>query len=257
MITIPKPTSSKETAAADLERFGVAILVDVLSSDEVTKIRRLVVDAADAIPEEPRSTKSLDHDTLNRRVRKLFNIDPVFIDLAVRDEARLFVNRALGDEFLISNFSANLVGPGAAAGGMHADQRYALEPWPDRPLAVNVGWLLDDFTDEVGATRFVPDSHLLGRNADPDAHYEVATVEAPAGSILVMDGRLWHQAGANRTADRDRVALFCYYVLPWIRPQVNWNTALDSHVVGSMSDEFLDLLGYHVGLVDNRVVPAR
>ena len=84
---------------------------------------------------------------------------------------------------------------------LHADQGYATEPWPPVPLAVNVGWILDDFTEEVGATRYVPGSHRAGGNPDPERTYETVPVEAPAGSLLVMDGRIWHQSGINRTPD--------------------------------------------------------
>jgi ectoine hydroxylase-related dioxygenase (phytanoyl-CoA dioxygenase family) len=257
MSTTPKPTTSRDRAAADLDDHGFAILAGALDRDEVNLIRRRLVEAADAAEAAgahyARSKLSTDRDHLNRRIRRLFNLDPIFVGLALRDEAQFFVRRAIGDQYLISNFSANIVRPGGSAGGMHADQRYALEPWPNSPLAINVGWLLDDFTEEVGATRVVPDSHRLCRNADSDGQYETVAVEAPAGSIMIMDGRLWHQAGANRTVDKERAALFCYYVRNWIRPQVNWNASLAPEVVDSATDEFLDLLGYRVGLVDDRV----
>ena len=81
-------------------------------------------------------------------------------------------------------------------------------------------------------------------------------VEAPAGSLLVMDGRIWHQSGINRTPDRHRAALFGYYVRSWIRPQVNWNVFLDPEVAASLSPEFLDLLGYRTGYVDLLGAPA-
>jgi len=66
----------------------------------------------------------------------------------------------------------------------------------------------------------------------------------------VMDGRLWHQSGINRTVDRHRAALFGYYIRSWIRPQINWNTMLDPAVAARMSPAFLDLLGYRTGFVD-------
>jgi ectoine hydroxylase-related dioxygenase (phytanoyl-CoA dioxygenase family) len=76
------------------------------------------------------------------------------------------------------------------------------------------------------------------------------SVEAPAGSLLVMDGRVWHQSGVNRSAGTHRAALFGYYIRSWIRPQVNWNVFLDPEVAASLSPEFLDLLGYRTGYVD-------
>jgi ectoine hydroxylase-related dioxygenase (phytanoyl-CoA dioxygenase family) len=161
-----------------------------------------------------------------------------------------FVHEAIGPDFSISNFSANIMGPGAGSMALHADQGYALEPWPPAPLAVNVGWVLDDYRPEVGATQYVPGSHLLGRNPRPGEHVEPVSVVAPAGSVLVMDGRLWHRSGVNSSAGTHRATLFGYYVRSWIRPQINWNVALDPAVAAQVDDSFLDLLGYRHGFVD-------
>ena len=73
-------------------------------------------------------------------------------------------------------------------------------------------------------------------------------VEGPAGSIMVMDGRLWHQTGPNRTGSIDRAALFGYYVQPWIRPQINWNAALPPEVAAGFDPAFREMLGLDHGL---------
>jgi ectoine hydroxylase-related dioxygenase (phytanoyl-CoA dioxygenase family) len=173
----------------------------------------------------------------------LFNRDPVFIDLIMRPVALQFVHESIGERFLISNFSANITGPGNQPMALHADQGYVPPPWPPLPFAVNVAWLLDDFTDDVGATRFVPGSHLLGHGPELGVTYDTVPAEAPAGSVMVMDGRLWHQTGANTTTDRERAGLFGYYAMPWLRPQVNWNNAIDPDVAATAPPAFLEALG--------------
>jgi fumagillin biosynthesis dioxygenase len=252
MASRPVPTASVDAALADLQEHGVAILEGALDPSETALVRSRLLAAADLSEARGFPTRSyeFDPDDQNVRVFMLFNLDPIFLDLIVRPIARTFVHAAIGEEFSISNFSANILGPGAGSMVLHADQGYATEPWPPVPLAVNVGWILDDFSEEVGATRYVPKSHLLGRNPDPARHYESVSVEAPAGSILVMDGRVWHQSGINRTTDRHRAALFGYYVRNWIRPQVNWNVFLDPDVAANLQPEMLDLLGYRTGYVD-------
>ena len=57
---------------------------------------------------------------------------------------------------------------------------------------------------------------------------------APAGSIVVMDGRVWHTSGANITKDEDRALLFGYYSADFLRPQVNWNALLSDETQGSL-----------------------
>ena len=99
---------------------------------------------------------------------------------------------------------------------LHADQYYVPQPWYP-PFAVNVAWLLDDFTDENGATRVIP----AAIQALPDftAPFTTVPVEGPAGRIMVMDGRLWHQRGENRTESFHRAAFFGYYVQPGSDPK--------------------------------------
>lgn len=250
----PKPTTSLEDAVSDVREHGVAILTGALDRERTADVRSRLLRAADRSDALGLPTRNyeFDPDGNNVRVFMLFNLDPIFAELIVHPLARRFVHEAIGDAFSISNFSANVLGPGAGSMVLHADQGYALEPWPPQPLAVNVGWVLDDFTEEVGATRYVPGSHLLGRNPLPGEEYETVSVEAPAGALLVMDGRLWHQSGINRSAGTHRAALFGYYIRSWIRPQINWNAMLDPDVAASMSPELLDLLGYRTGFVDLR-----
>ena len=181
------------------------------------------------------------------------DLDPVFVDLIRHPAALQFVQHALGPEFLISNFSANITAPGSQKMILHADQGYVPAPWPAQALACNVAWLLDDFTEENGGTRFIPGSHRHGHSPDPAAAHETLAIEAPAGSLLVMDGRVWHQTGENRSADCQRAALFGYYVLRWIRPQINWNAALWPEIVAGLDADFLHLLGYYSGNVEFQV----
>ncbi len=252
MTASPTPTTSVDQALLDLADHGVAVLAGALDPVETADVRRRLLAAAERSEQRgfPTRNYEFDPDGHNVRVFMLFNLDPIFLDLIVRPLARRFVEPALDNAFTISNFSANILGPGAGSMVLHADQGYAVEPWPPKPLAINVGWLLDDFTEEVGATRFVPGSHLLGHNPDPARQYDTVPIEAPAGSLLVMDGRVWHQSGINRTPDRHRAALFGYYVRSWIRPQVNWNAFLDPEVAAGLDPAFLDLLGYRTGYVD-------
>src|SRR5262245_23474816 len=66
-------------------------------------------------------------------------------------------------------------------------------------------WLLDEFTAENGATRFVPESHRWGKLPqeslpDPSApHPAEQLVLAQAGDVILMNAHLWHGGTANRS----------------------------------------------------------
>ena len=62
-------------------------------------------------------------------------------------------------------------------------------------------------------------------------------ISAPAGSIVVMDGRVWHTSGANITIDRERALLFAYYCLDFLRPQVNFNATLSAQTQAAVGEE--------------------
>ena len=249
MSTAATATVDLAHARQDLETYGVAIVRDVLTPQQTADVRRRLYDAIPVSEEDEVGTRgfAFDPDDRNIRVWHLLNLDPVFVELTRHPVALDFVRHLLGPDFMVSNCSANITEPGNKRMEMHADQGYVLPPWPARPLACVVGWLLDDMTEENGGTRYVPGSHRHGRNPDPQQSYETVGVEAPAGSIAVMDGRLWHQTGANSSRDTQRAAILPYYVLRWLRPQVNWNAALWPETVARLDEEFLHMLGYYTG----------
>ena len=82
--------------------------------------------------------------------------------------------------------------------------------------------MLTPFTVENGGTLVVPGSHRSSNNpadggiseVDPDRPYPTeAQVTGAAGSVLVLDSRLWHAINSNRS-DLPRVALVIRYA-PW------------------------------------------
>jgi ectoine hydroxylase-related dioxygenase (phytanoyl-CoA dioxygenase family) len=86
---------------------------------------------------------------------------------------------------------------------------------------MNTIWPLHDYTVANGATRVVPGTHQSRLQEPPDGfetHYEFP-VEAPAGSVIIINGQTWHGGGANRT-EAKRVAMFAHYRYgKWMRFQ--------------------------------------
>ena len=254
--TSNEPSNEQIKAAKrKLDEEGFALLENALSADEVNEIKACLVAGIEISKRDGVPTRgyAFDPDLHNQRVFHLFNLDDRFIELIQAPIALEFVRHQLGEEFLISNFSANVTEPGNASMQLHADQGYVLPPWPEVPLACNVAWILDDFTPQNGGTRYVPGSHKFGHGPDPAKNYDTVPIAAPAGSIMIMDGRLWHQTGANRTQNASRAALFGYYVLRWIRPQMSWNTTLWPETIDKLSPQFLHMLGFYSGNVEFQI----
>jgi len=232
------PTTDLEQARADLDEHGLCVLPGVLDAGTLAEVRdRLYAVAAE--DREAGRAYVYDHGDANQRLWALIKRGAPFEALATHPLALELIEHLLGRPFLLSNLSANITGPGAGRMALHADQGYVLPPFPPRPLAANAMWIVDDFTAANGGTRVVPGSHRRDRGpraADvevamrpgPDGDLPGAVaLEAPAGSLCVMDGRVWHQTGENTTAGGHRAGIFAYYVRPFLRTQENWWRSLE------------------------------
>ncbi len=250
---VPAPTRNFAQGLRNIAEYGLTIVPDVLVGDGLERARDALYRAAESDRLRSREQKfGLDYadDDTNQRVWNVLSRDPAFEDLAFHRIAVDYVKAVLGWPALLGNISANITGPGGGEMVLHADQIFVPEPWASEPQGLNVAWCLDDFTEANGATRFVPGSHKLNRAPRPeDAQTPTAPMEAPAGSAVVFESRVWHKTGRNRTAAERRAGVFAWYTKPIYRTQENWFLSLRPEVRQFASEEALVLLGYKtVGL---------
>jgi fumagillin biosynthesis dioxygenase len=234
----------------DLKETGVAVLPRVLSAKEAEHAVGRLWAAAEGFRRMggPTFMPQLDPNEANVRVFALLELDPMFRDLIRHPAAVPLVEAVLGEGWMISNFTANIARPGARSMSLHSDQALVVpEPWL-APWSVNIIWCLTDVRGENGGTLYIPGSHKFERRADlpTDALAWLTPIVAPAGSIVVMDGRVWHTSGANVTANEDRALLFGYYSADFLRPQVNWNALLSDETQGSLDPWMRARLGLDV-----------
>jgi len=249
LASLPLPAPTRDTAAAlhDLRELGVCVIPEVLTPEQLARARDAIYRAADDDAKRGRAQHGfgLDLDEKNTRVWNLLNRDPVFCDLGEHPVAMELVRATLGWPALLSNISGNITGPGATAGVLHADQIFVPEPWSQSPQGMNVAWCIDDFTRANGATEVVVGSHRWNRMpTEADAGVRMVSAEAPAGSVIAFESRIWHRTGANTSREKRRAAVFPFYTTTIYRTQENWFLSLDPGVVGAASDTLLTLLAY-------------
>ena len=178
---------------------------------------------------------------------------------------------ALGDHFLRTScvdYQLNIGhvlqrGPGSGDQMIHRDQdvwpRALAGTMPHRQFASVIA--LTDFTEEAGATRVVPGSHLWPEDRQPEAH-EVGIAAMPAGSAVLYLGSTLHGAGANRT-DRVRRGLHMSFCLGWLRTEENNCLSVPLDRARTLPRRAQELLGFglhdglergegFLGAVDNR-----
>ncbi len=256
---LPKPSCDLSRAKADIREYGLCLMPGVLSGVKLRDVRTALYRAAAEDRTRNQQQKfALDcaRDDTNQRVWNVLSRDPVFADLVEHPTALELVKSVIGWPALLGNISANITGPGGGEMIMHADQIFVPEPWPSEPQGVNVAWLLDDFTEENGATCIAPGSHRLNRSPrDEDKEARLQPLIAPAGTMVAFESRIWHRTGFNRTKDQRRAGVFAWYTRPIYRTQENWFLSLNPSVRQFASDDMLVLLGYRtqgLGLVNGR-----
>lgn len=229
------------------ERDGWVVLPDVLDGDAVHETRAALERAADESEARgiPTRMDYLDPGGNNIRVYDLIEYDPVFADLVAHRGVIAHVTELLDGDISVSNFSANIALPGSRSMNAHNDQSTVMpEPWTVR-YTMNAIWCLDDTDEDNGATRYLPGSHRFTCFADvpDDPTFGMRSFEATAGSVILMDGRLWHTSGENTTENRERALLFAFYARSFLRHQNNWGRSLSRETKARLDPTLLEWLG--------------
>jgi ectoine hydroxylase-related dioxygenase (phytanoyl-CoA dioxygenase family) len=228
-----------DRALGELHSQGYTILEDAIEPELVAAlaaaIRRIERESGAA----PRGNPAEGFATL--RTYNLLAKDPVFQQMPVHPAVLPLVERVLDAGCLLSGMTAIDIGPGERAQPIHPDDLVMTVPRPHPPLMCTSLWALTDFTDANGATRILPGTHLEG-------HVDVSRASIPAemraGSVLVIDGGLWHGGGANRTEDEWRIGVNVQYCAGFCRTQQNHYLGIPPEITRTFSDRLLELCGY-------------
>ena len=120
------------------------------------------------------------------------------------------------------------------------------------PLALTTqnAFMLDDFTEENGATRIVPGSHKTRKKPRWEKHgaehLDEVALTGSAGSLALWLSNTWHRHGPNST-DRPRRAVLAYYCRSWIKPFTDFRTVIPAENV----QEYSPLARYLMGFSSN------
>jgi ectoine hydroxylase-related dioxygenase (phytanoyl-CoA dioxygenase family) len=205
---------------SQLDELGYLPLGKLLSDQELAAVRQrisqlLMLEGENAGSElfdsphirHPRETGA-------DRLANLVNKGEVFTQFFSHPRLLAAVEHILGRDFRLSSLNYRGAKPGSGEQKLHADWH---EPVASGDYRVcNSIWLLEDFSEANGATRFVPGSHSWGRlpeqeMSDPwSRHPQQQLLEAPAGTVVVFNAHLWHGGTTNRSS-QVRPAIHSYF----------------------------------------------
>jgi ectoine hydroxylase-related dioxygenase (phytanoyl-CoA dioxygenase family) len=143
----------------------------------------------------------------------------------------------LGDGCIIYAYTSSSMPPHGEnySARIHVDSPRLI---PGYPTNMGATILLDDFTENNGATWFVPHSHTLAEAPSDEEFYATAKrVIAPAGSVFYFNARLWHAGGRNETG-RWRHALTINMCRPYMKQRIDIPRAM----------AYMDHLSYSQGI---------
>ena len=209
-----------ERLKLSMELDGWCVLKNIIPQDRLNDLRNQIITSTN-LNRSPEAPENIGH------VSGFLKYDQSLGSFLTDHLVLNLVETLLGPHFRISFTTATINEPGNARGSWHADwpfnQRNAGHipaPYLDAVIHLTTIWMLSSFDGENGGTLVVPGSHRAANNptgdnsVDPDKPYPTElNVTGDAGSVLVMDSRLWHATAANISKD-PRVAVVVRYA-PW------------------------------------------
>jgi hypothetical protein len=203
-----------------LDEQGYLVLPGLMSPDLLARLR----DRVDELFEEEGDRAGWEFKTEPgaRRLANLVNKGRVFEEVIVTPEGLDAMAHVLGPAFKLSSVNVRSADPHSASDQpLHADSGALADA--EGYWVCNSVWMLDDFTSDNGATRFVAGSHRWGKVPPPgmyDPYPGQQLVLGKAGDVVVMNAHMWHGGTANRTA-APRRAVHVYYTRR-DKPQQQW-----------------------------------
>jgi ectoine hydroxylase-related dioxygenase (phytanoyl-CoA dioxygenase family) len=231
-----------------VEENGFTILEEIAPPHQVAALRERVraIEAETAgTPEE--LADDPEHSFL--RTAGLLRLDPMFREVPIQSDVLEVVEGVLGEDFLLSTFSALDVEPHKSTRPpLHPDDaRIPLGRPHERPIGCTCMWVITEFSAQSGGTRLIPGSHRapldLLFSQDAAAMEGLIQPDIAPGSVLVFDHALFHGAADNHS-DAWRLGLQVSYHAGWIRPYTNWFRSIPVEEVATYPRRLADLLGY-------------
>lgn len=235
------PPFSKTDFCRAIREQGFYIVRNLISSETIQQLTSATENAI--------RSEAAYHGTTDYRDYGVVQACPMyggaFIDLLDHRELMEPFNWVMGEGSMLYVYISSCMPPHAPnfSSRMHVD-RPRLFPNYTECLAALV--LLTDFTEENGATWFLPASHHQENPPDESFFYQNAQrLIAPAGSVMYFNLRLWHAGGMNQT-DRWRHALALGVVRPYLKQKFDLPGMIRHQGIdeSSISDYAKQKLGY-------------
>ncbi len=214
-------SEAMEPSVTQLRKEGWCVLEDVIPADVVDAVREEV------------ETSEADYNEFSKEngrwKRNVISFIPKFAGHLANERLLAVIQQLLGPQVRISQTEYKTRPPHyELVRAYHSDFPYDLnqkwhipQPFPSAVIGITTLWMLSEFTTENGGTWIVPKTHVDVRNprgkndniGDRNPIEGEMQATGSAGSVLIMDSRIWHSNAANPSAGK-RTAVVVRYA-PW------------------------------------------
>jgi ectoine hydroxylase-related dioxygenase (phytanoyl-CoA dioxygenase family) len=250
-IELPAPRYEIAQLRQDLREWGYCLIKDAMSPEQCERFRSRLMDQA----EGERLAGIAQPTPSGQYVNTLINKGAVFAACIEQNPQAVqggrvieqLLDETLGKGWICHSFLANGADPGGYPQGMHIDQGPLL-PWltEQAPALVNSMYIPEDVNEVNGGTLIIPGSHHAlieaGSGGSIGKLPPAVNLEAPAGTVMVFDGRVLHGTGINHS-NKQRFVATMSNVKSWMRTQENWVLSVAPDVLEAASDKLLHRLG--------------
>ncbi len=151
--------------------------------------------------------------------------------------------------YWVNTAQAMLIGPGEDEQMLHRDSfnwpQVCAPLWPDCPeVTISAMIALDEVTEELGATRVIPGSHLWEDYTDCGNLEMTVPAELSPGDALIYSGKTVHGGGANSTSDQWRKAMHLSFLVGWLTPEESNPLDYTDEELSAQSPRVQGLLGH-------------
>jgi ectoine hydroxylase-related dioxygenase (phytanoyl-CoA dioxygenase family) len=195
-----------------------------------------------------KASHSLNDATKEKIVFNVHNKHHSFLDLIDNNKVYPIVKELLtlgsynqSDPVILRQNTGRTPLKGMKAQQLHNDARITGCHFPIMAVVI---WMLEDFTEENGATRIVPGSHkLLIYPKDNEKHPDEILVTGKKGTAVIIDGQLWHASNENKT-NFSRWCILSTYTCWFYKTAFDFNRNMPISYYNMMTDRQKEIMGY-------------
>ena len=241
-----------EEEITNLDRDGYLPLGQLLTPNQVKavndKIDELIKIEGESAGSELFESKYIRHPKEEGadRLADLVNKGEIFDVFYTHPRVLAGIGAVLGNHFKLSSLNYRAAKPGQGLQKLHVDYKNAVADGGYK--VCNSIWLLDDFTENNGATRIVPGTHRSKKlphemMEDPNlAHPDEILIRAPAGSVFIFNSHVWHGGTTNHT-DKYRRSIHSYFCASDQPQQLNQKEYITQETMGRIGPKGQRILG--------------